>query len=158
MLNQKLFNLESLKQKSGSLLNISKIIDSKNVEQDKFISKCLGKNKQLQLLFRASEHQFSAAKFHELCDGIPNLLVLVKTEFGKVVGGFNSMGWKDGSGQWAADTGKKCFIFSVTLRQKMNLFQPEHAIANNRLWGPLFGDIRLSDKCNINKDSWLNFP
>ena len=123
-----------------------------------FIKNCLSNPKQLKLLFKASQHQFSAAKFHQLCDGIPNLLVLVKTEFGKVIGGFNSMGWKDSSGQWAADTGKKCFIFSVTLRQKMDSIQPEYAIANNRQWGPCFGDIQLSDKCNINKDSWLNFP
>ncbi len=69
------------------------------------------------------------------------------------------MGWKDSGGSYAADTDKKCFIFSVTLRQKMDLIKPEHAIINNRQYGPCFGgDIQLSDKCNANKSSSLNFP
>lgn len=123
-----------------------------------FIKNCLNNPKQLKLLFKASQHQFSAAKFHQLCDGIPNLLVLVKTEFGKVVGGFNSIGWKDSNG-YSADNQKKCFIFSVTLRQKIYLIKPEYAILNNRQYGPLFGrDIQLSDKCNTNKNSYLGFP
>ncbi len=68
------------------------------------------------------------------------------------------MGWKDGSG-WVTDTEKKCFIFSVTLKQKMHLIKPEHAINNSGQWGPLFGaDIQLSDKCNTNRNSSLNFP
>ena len=84
--------------------------------------------------------------------------MLVKTEFGKVVGGFNSMGWKDSDG-WVTDTGNNCFIFSVTLRQKMDLIQPEYAIGNShKRRGPVFGpDIRLYDKCNTDNSS-LNFP
>ncbi len=47
----------------------------------------------------------------------------------------------------------------------MDLVQPQNAIYNDREWGPTFGggvgsvcDIALSDKCNINKNSFANFP
>ena len=34
---------------------------------------------QYKLLYRASEHDFDTGVYHQLCDGIPNLLVLVRT-------------------------------------------------------------------------------
>ena len=46
------------------------------------------------LLYRASEHNFSVKEFHQLCDGETNTLVLAKTEFGKIIGGFTSIPWK----------------------------------------------------------------
>lgn len=45
-------------------------------------------------MFRASENNFSVKEFHKLCDGIPNTLTLVKTEFNKVIGGFTPIPWK----------------------------------------------------------------
>ena len=61
--------------------------------QKVFLSNALSHPKQLRLLFRASEHGFSAAKFHEHCDNIENTLTLVRTEFGKTVGGFTKYKW-----------------------------------------------------------------
>ncbi len=51
---------------------------------DKFSSK---------LLFRASEHNFSAAEFHKHCDGFENTLVIAKTQSDKVIGGFTPNKW-----------------------------------------------------------------
>jgi hypothetical protein len=46
------------------------------------------------LLYRASEHEFSVKEFHRLCDGETNTLVLVKTEFNKIIGGFTPIPWR----------------------------------------------------------------
>ena len=46
------------------------------------------------LLFRASEHEFSIKEFHKLCDGESNTMVIVRTEFNKIIGGFTSIPWK----------------------------------------------------------------
>lgn len=41
----------------------------------------------------------------------------------------------------------------------MDLIKPNEAIISNRLRGPCLGnDIILGNKCNINKDSSINFP
>ena len=49
--------------------------------------------KEFKLLYRASEHNFKAAAFHQKCDNIPNTVTLVKTQFGKVFGGFTPLTW-----------------------------------------------------------------
>ena len=46
-----------------------------------------------KLLYRASEHNFSSAQFHQKCDDKPNTLVIVQTEFDKIVGGFTAKSW-----------------------------------------------------------------
>jgi hypothetical protein len=34
----------------------------------------------VNLLYHAASHEFSTAKFHELCDGIPNTLVILRND------------------------------------------------------------------------------
>ncbi len=117
--------------------------------------------KHIQLLFRASEYKFSTSKFHELCDKIPNSLVLIKTEFGKIIGGFNSLGWNSQLNGYSADNSKKTFLFSVSLKQKFDLIQPMGALYSNPAYGPTFGggfDIYVSHDCAVNKNSYSNFP
>ncbi|KAJ3065592.1 hypothetical protein HDU98_011059, partial [Podochytrium sp. JEL0797] len=48
---------------------------------------------KLNLLFRASENSFEASKFHKSCNGKRNTLTLVKTEHGRIVGGFVDSAW-----------------------------------------------------------------
>ncbi len=120
--------------------------------------------KGFQLLFRASEHQFSAAKFYEHCDKVKSVLVLVKTQFGKVIGGYNPYGWSsEMHGKFTVDQQKKCFLFSVDLKQKMDIVNTNYAVYNSKTWGPTFGcsivcDLYLSDACNANKGSHSYFP
>jgi hypothetical protein len=49
--------------------------------------------KSFELLYRASEHNFDIKKFHEKCDSVPNTLVLIETEFGRVLGGYTPIPW-----------------------------------------------------------------
>ena len=59
----------------------------------KFIEKELNYPKELVLLYRASENNFSAATFHKKCGDRPNTLTIVKTEFGKTVAAFTPYAW-----------------------------------------------------------------
>lgn len=49
--------------------------------------------RSVNLLFHATSHEFSVSKFHELCDGIPNTLVIIKNDQDKTYGGFTPMPW-----------------------------------------------------------------
>ena len=110
----------------------------------------LNKPKRLELLFRASENKFSAAEFHKCCDSIPNTLTLIRTEFGKIIGGFSPNPWKS-DGSTSADSTNSTFLLSLNLRQKMPNNNSTYATHNNASYGPCFGnnsDILISDKCN----------
>jgi hypothetical protein len=45
-----------------------------------FLGNSLKQPKSLKLLFRASSHEFKAAKFHQYCDDMENTLTIVKTD------------------------------------------------------------------------------
>ena len=78
----------------------SKIIGSDSVgqEQLRFIQQALGRPATMKLLFRASEHGFSAKEFHRWCDGKAPTLVVVRTNFGKTLGGYTPVPWKSVGG------------------------------------------------------------
>eukprot|EP01084_Bolivina_argentea_P103956 186189_1 len=54
-----------------------------------FSNKLLTTNIEYDLLFRASEHKYSASKFHEFCDGKSSLVTIIKNEFGHIFGGYS---------------------------------------------------------------------
>ena len=59
-----------------------RIDDSKIIDHDGFIKLTnfmLEPCKEFQLLYRASENQFSAHKFHKKCDGKKDTLTLLET-------------------------------------------------------------------------------
>ena len=59
-----------------------------------FISDSLCRPSALKLLFRASEHSFSAEAFHRHCDRAEDTFVLVRTEFGKTIAGYSGYTWE----------------------------------------------------------------
>lgn len=72
----------------------SKIIPAHRTDDIKLIFECLGQPTTINLLFRASEHEFLAEKFHQLCDGKANTFTLIKTKFGKTIAGFTPLKWE----------------------------------------------------------------
>ena len=111
------------------------------------------------MLFRASKHGFSAKAFHEKCDNQEDTVVLVRTEFGKTIGGYTHYPWKPvGSiGEWFDDSKRRAFLFSLDMRQKFVPQEDENLICCHGDYGPIFGsghDIYIADDCNSNKDSY----
>merc|ERR1711902_378582 len=50
-------------------------------------------HRNFKLLFRASEHGFSASAFHKFCDGYGPSLTIIESNFGNIFGGYTSIKW-----------------------------------------------------------------
>ena len=117
--------------------------------------------KSIDLLYRASEEGFSVAKFHQLCDNHPNTVVLVRTQFNKVIGGYTPLVWKSTTGTMHADVSRQSFLFSLTLKQKMELIDAKSAIFNYSMYGPCFGagsDLAIFPDADTERNSYSDFP
>lgn len=74
--------------------------------------------RRMELLYRGTEHGFTAESFHKRCDDqIPTTtLTFVKSDMGLVFGGFTSVPWS--SDHYRDYPDESAFIFSVTHRTK----------------------------------------
>lgn len=134
-------------------------------------------NASWRLVFRASQHGFSAAEFHRICDGVAPLYILVLGPKGKICGGFTDVPWsvaKLTNNQTSSLMNKgrhissdRAFLFSLVnihghnLTQKFDIAKKTFAICYHVDCGPIFGagaDLLISDRCNINMDSYSNLP
>ncbi len=94
-----------------------------------------------KLLYRASENNFKADKFHEKCDNIPHTLTLCETVHGKVIGGYTPLVWEKAKiGQCQKDDSGSSFIFSLSNNHKFVLDKSKDAIQQLSLCGPCFRD------------------
>eukprot|EP01084_Bolivina_argentea_P107765 192649_1 len=111
-----------------------------------------------KLLFRASEHNYSASKFHKLCDNHRPTLTIIKNEFNHIFGGYSSIKWSSNNTS-NEDTNSFLFLIrSNCILENCPLLFPcintKNAIIHISNYGPTFGggyDINIVDKCNINK-------
>jgi hypothetical protein len=111
-------NLSDLKNYDSILVKCSaSLVEELKAEQHQFLSKILNNPKRIELIFRGSEHEFKAEAFHERCDGITDTLTLVRTEFGKTIGGFTNYAW-DSSNTYVTDLDSRIFLFSLDLKEK----------------------------------------
>ena len=116
--------------------------------------------RRFNMLYRASDHAYSAHKFHALCDGIKGTMCIVKNDCGNIFGGYTSKQWK-GDCEYKKD--ENVFLFLIRshdgLTQKkcplLLEFEQEkkdHAIWCNRDHGPIFGarnEIFIQNRCDI---------
>ena len=126
-----------------------------------FLMEALDKPKKLDLIFRASEHQFSAGAFHHKCDDIDDTLTLVKTQFGNIVAGFTHYPWNSVKNGYVSKKDRRAFLVSLDLKAKMlPEMKGDRLIYCQEDYGPTFGcgDLTISDRCNKNKNSFSNFP
>ena len=73
-----------------------------------------------------------------------------------MIGGFTTKKWNQGRGH-QADVDAECFIFSLSMKEKMILTDKKHAIYCNSTCGPVFGagsDIFIEDSAQVNKSSF----
>ncbi|CAB4412222.1 unnamed protein product [Rhizophagus irregularis] len=138
-------------------IKIEKIIDSKivtNLSIVKTISRQIDKmnirnnfahlkeSYIFKLLLRGSRDGFTPKKFHELCDGKSNTVILIKIEgTEEIVGGYNPLIWKS-SGLWGET--KESFIFSFKNNDVngsiiSSVQDANHAVFYDAEHGPQFG-------------------
>ena len=130
-------------------------------EQIEFLMKSLKSPRKVELIFRASEHNFSAAAFHQKCDNKADTLTLIRTEFGKTIGAYSHYEWKSEGGNYVHNSRRRACIFSLDMMEKFVPQGDGNLIFRHKDYGPTFGsghDIRISDGCNNNNDSYANFP
>lgn len=75
------------------LLPHSHIVDKK---YDKYLREWAGDYKW-QLIFRASENDYSATSFHQNCDNKGPTIIIIKSKEGWIFGGYISKSWRSDS-------------------------------------------------------------
>ncbi len=106
----------------------SKILDSLTPIEPFFDGRVI---KSVKLLYRASEHNFSIKRFHELSDNVTDTLTIAHNEFGKKFGGYTPVAWTSDKKHWVADKSLRSFIFSIDMGEKFKLNLAQFAIASN---------------------------
>ena len=134
----------------------SKVLELKGtVTKDlEFINKALNNPKQIELIFRGSEHGFRASEFHRLCDNTEDTFVLVRTEFGRTVAGYTHYKWNEmPNGNYVKDSARRAFLLLLDLQEKLVPIKDDQLICNLTTYGPIFGggcDFVITDNCNTN--------
>ncbi len=128
------------------------------------ISNAIKRRSKTTKVYRGSEDGFSTSLFHKLCDGIAPSLTIIKSEDGRVFGGFTTVPWglvtggKNGQTQAAAyKKDSDAFIFSFTHQTIHRIIKEKEEQAINCVKDRLqcFGvwDLYISDNCNLNENS-----
>ncbi|TNV84827.1 hypothetical protein FGO68_gene15877 [Halteria grandinella] len=146
-------NFESFK-----LLN-SKILKTETQQNQmrKFFEQA-GRNLSFsQLLYRGSQHSFSASSFHKFCDNKPFTLTIIQTSQGVIMGGYTEQSW-EGEDNYKQD--QNAWLFNI---EEPKIFKVnddgKFAIVTNQSFGPTFGggyDLHISDDCNSKYQSYID--
>ncbi|KAF2068950.1 hypothetical protein CYY_009729 [Polysphondylium violaceum] len=139
----------------------SKIIDNSSF---KMINDWIddGKTIGFELLYKASENEFSGPSFHSVCDDKGSTITLIETTDGCVFGGYNSQSWNDVP-KWYGDN--KCFIFTLVNKHgiKPTKYSPGTAnknyVGSGKEAGPIFGDgYDIGVSLDPKKCTYQSFP
>jgi hypothetical protein len=105
------------------------------------------------LLYRASEHGFSAENFHSKCDNHANTLTVIKSTNGNIFGGYTEQMW---SSTDKFKTDNNAFIYSLVNKDKnpvkMKVQEPQNAIYCDSKYGPCFGQNDINMEGNLDSD------
>ncbi|KAK8807828.1 hypothetical protein WA158_007357 [Blastocystis sp. Blastoise] len=127
----------------------------------------LGKEKKWKLLFRASEHNYSASEFHKYCNNKGETVTIIK-HIGKnnhinIFGGYTDQSWESRTSNCNKSYSNE-FLFTLSnehgiLPTKYDNTNSSYGICCGSSYGPTFGggnDIHISDQCHSNTSSYCN--
>ncbi|KAK8798791.1 hypothetical protein WA158_007875 [Blastocystis sp. Blastoise] len=146
----------------------SKIL-KKNRTYISILNNWLGKERKWKLLFRASEHKYSAREFHKYCDNKGETVTLIKhighNNHINIFGGYTDQSWESKKSNYFKPYSKE-FLFTLSNEHNIPPTQYLHndnndnsfSILYNPSFGPIFGsyDFALSDDCHNNIFSVCN--
>ena len=81
---------------SRYIKNLSELLsDTHFVDQqyDSYLREWLGDDYKWKLLYRASEHEYTAESFHGCCDDKGPTLIVIKSDGGWIFGGYTTRSW-----------------------------------------------------------------
>jgi len=144
------FALEN-KIKSLSLMNTSP--ESKIIKDIEFnlLQKWISTDtSEFELLYRGTRDGFQASKFHEKCDKAKPTITIIKSNHGKIFGGYNDLTWKQEQGT-GHHKQAKAFLFSITDKEKYPAKSGEsNTVYCNSGCLPCFGkdELHLNNNCD----------
>ena len=116
-------------------------------------------------LFKASDHTYSAAKFHDYCDNKGRTISIIESNWGNIFGGYTSKSWKPPNKDGAYVKDENAFLFliksdDVSIQSKCPLLlelkknKAKYGIYCDPGYGAVFGrnDIFIHDNCNRGMD------
>jgi hypothetical protein len=120
--------------------------------------------KLFTLLWRDSRDGFGAKHFHRRCDGHVNTLTLIEDVKGNIFGGVTPVKWESPwTSKCKADPSRKSFLFTLknphsfpARKFALKAEKKDEGIYCDSSWGPYFVDVRVSDNCNANANSWTS--
>jgi hypothetical protein len=62
------------------------------------------KIKKIDIIFKASSHNFSLAKYYETCGNVQNTIILARTNKDKIFGGFTPFSFYSEKDEWVVDS------------------------------------------------------
>lgn len=129
----------------------------------------------IKLIFKASRDGFKALEFHTKCENISPSIVVVKTEFGSLIGGYTEMPWEASNEFYfiKEDKTKTTFLFSFDLHTKLVPKDYKYCISYSKKSGPIFGckytknyapmlsasytpDLEIVNECNTRRCNYFD--
>ena len=80
-----------LKNRSELLPNTQLV----NQQYDSYLREWIGNDYKWKLIYRASEHDYTAKSFHDCCNDKGPTLVVIKSSGGWIFGGYTTKSWSD---------------------------------------------------------------
>jgi len=86
-------------------------------------------------LYKATRDGFNHNKFKEKCLAKPNTLIVLLTEFNRLIGGFTPLVWQRPIDlqEYNKDETKKTFLYSLTSGKKYKLLKSNYACATQKI-------------------------
>ena len=111
------------------------------------------------LIYRGTDHGFTAKSFHTKCDAYSGTLVIIKTLINEIIGGYTTLKW-DGDDISKPDS--KAFIFVLDPYGKIIATKSKSgdmAIYCAPNYGPCFGsgDLELIDNFNNDNSCYIRY-
>ncbi|XP_052562986.1 uncharacterized protein LOC120429849 [Culex pipiens pallens] len=149
-----------------NLFHGSAILKNDKIHMQGTLNGFYGAPKQTwRLMYRASTNGFSAAAFHRHCDGVAPLFIIAQGSQGAISGGFTDVAFAKTNRKGGYIHSEKAFLFALNYNNeppsKFEIVKKPYAICYHPDCGPIFGagaDLLISNNCNINMESYSNFP
>jgi len=107
-------------------------------EDRELLKKWLGNEKDMKfkLLYRASGKTYTFDNFNSKCHNIPHTIVIIRSDTGKIFGGYADQTW-DASGHYKVSD--KVFIFDINEKKQYLQIDPRGGAMYCTSNGPIFG-------------------
>ena len=116
--------------------------------------------RKIKLLYRGSENNFLSSKFHKLCDDHGPTIIIIKSNWGNIFGGYTSI-------KWSSDVGyhkdNKSFLFLIRSKDNSSKYpvlfdciDVDYAVKHDQNNGPMFGryDLKIGNECDKDWSSY----